>query len=118
MRISELQNKDVINIKDGKKVGNIIDVMINQEGKVISIIVEGLKGIKALVHAHSSKLNVYRVICSIKAFNSDEKVQTQLFNEAIQVLKLTEKAKNEFTYEKLITVSKNTHYTKRSLLMH
>ena len=82
----------------------------------LKLIVEGLKGIKALVHAHSSKLNVYRVICSIKAFNSDEKVQTQLFNEAVQVLNLTEKAKNKFTYEKLITVSKNTHYTKRSLI--
>lgn len=57
LRISELQNKDVINIKDGKKVGNIIDVMINQEGKVISIIVEGLKGMKVFTGKEDIEIN-------------------------------------------------------------
>ena len=46
MYLSELQNKDVINIKDGKKIGNIIDIIINVEGKMQSIIVEPSKGIK------------------------------------------------------------------------
>lgn len=43
MRLSELQNKDVVNIKDGTKIGNIIDVEINNEGKMNSLIVEKSK---------------------------------------------------------------------------
>lgn len=43
MRLSELQNKDVINITDGKKVGNIIDIDIESNGKMTSLIVEKSK---------------------------------------------------------------------------
>ena len=43
MRLSELQNKDVVNIKDGSKIGNIIDVEINTEGKMSNLIVEKSK---------------------------------------------------------------------------
>ena len=35
--LSDLQNKDVINITDGKKVGSIIDINLDNEGKVIEI---------------------------------------------------------------------------------
>ena len=31
MNLSEFQNKDVINIKDGKKIGNIIDCKVDLE---------------------------------------------------------------------------------------
>lgn len=40
MRLSDLQHKDVINIKDGKKIGNIIDVMIESNGTMVGLIVE------------------------------------------------------------------------------
>ena len=44
MRLSDLQNKDVINVNDGKKIGNIIDVMIeNNTGRLESLIVEKSK---------------------------------------------------------------------------
>ena len=43
MRLSDLQSKDVVNIVDGKKVGNIIDVNINMEGHLESLIVEKSK---------------------------------------------------------------------------
>lgn len=43
MRLSDLQNKDVINLIDGKKVGNIIDVSIDSEGKMAELIVEKSK---------------------------------------------------------------------------
>ena len=29
MRLSELQNKNIVNINDGKMIGNIIDIDIN-----------------------------------------------------------------------------------------
>ncbi len=43
MRLSELQNKSVININDGKMIGNIIDININQKGISDDIIVEKSK---------------------------------------------------------------------------
>ena len=44
MRLSELQNKDVINISTGMKIGNIIDVKVNSEtGKIESFILEKKK---------------------------------------------------------------------------
>ena len=43
MRLSDLQSKDVVNVVDGKKVGNIIDANINMEGHLESLIVEKSK---------------------------------------------------------------------------
>lgn len=43
MRLSDLQNKDIINTIDGKKIGNIIDVIITEEGKMTGLIVEKAK---------------------------------------------------------------------------
>ena len=33
MRLSELQKKDIVNIKDGKKIGKIIDVYFDETSK-------------------------------------------------------------------------------------
>lgn len=43
MRLSDLQDKDVINISDGKKIGNIIDINITMDGKMSSLVVEKSK---------------------------------------------------------------------------
>lgn len=43
MRLSDLQSKDVINITDGKKVGNIIDILIENNGQMTTLIVEKSK---------------------------------------------------------------------------
>ena len=43
MRISELQHKNIINLIDGKKMGNIIDINIDEIGQIIEIIVEKQK---------------------------------------------------------------------------
>jgi len=40
MRLSDLQNKTVINLTDGKNIGNIIDMSVDNEGKTTGIIVE------------------------------------------------------------------------------
>ena len=42
MRLSDLQNKDVIDIRTGIKIGNIIDIKINN-GEVESLILERKK---------------------------------------------------------------------------
>lgn len=43
MRLSDLQSKDVVNIVDGRKIGNIIDININSSGQMESLIVEKSK---------------------------------------------------------------------------
>lgn len=43
MRLSDLQNKDIICVNDGKKIGSIIDININDSGKLESLIVEKSK---------------------------------------------------------------------------
>lgn len=40
MRLSDLQDKDIVNVLDGRKIGNIIDVSINENGSMIGLIVE------------------------------------------------------------------------------
>lgn len=39
MRLSELQYKDIVNL-NGKKIGNIIDVKLDESGKLISLVLE------------------------------------------------------------------------------
>ena len=46
MNLSDFQNKDVINIENGKKIGNIIDCKIDPEtGYIISFLLVPFKGI-------------------------------------------------------------------------
>ena len=43
MRLSDLQSKVIVNINDGKKIVNIIDIEINKDGLSSGIIVEKSK---------------------------------------------------------------------------
>ena len=41
MRLSDLQSKYVVNVKDGKNIGNIIDVKIDEiNGRILSLVIE------------------------------------------------------------------------------
>ncbi len=40
MRLSDLQDKTVINLIDGKDIGNIIDISLDENGKTDGLIVE------------------------------------------------------------------------------
>ena len=44
MRLSELQHKDIVNL-DGRRIGSIIDVKVNNSGQIEGLIVEGFKNI-------------------------------------------------------------------------
>lgn len=44
MRLSELQHKDIVDL-NGKKIGNIIDVKLGEDGKLISLIIEEKRNI-------------------------------------------------------------------------
>lgn len=43
MRLSDLQDKDVVDLKSGVKIGNIIDIKVSYEGKIISLVLEKKK---------------------------------------------------------------------------
>lgn len=43
MRLSDLQTKEIINMTTGKRLGMIIDVIINNEGSIKSLILEERK---------------------------------------------------------------------------
>lgn len=45
MRLSEIQNKDIISIIDGKKIGNIIDIKIDVSTGMITRLILENKGI-------------------------------------------------------------------------
>ncbi len=58
MRLSEIQNKDVININTGIKIGNIIDVKVNSEtGKIESIILEKRKF--SSIFSNADEIEIY-----------------------------------------------------------
>lgn len=41
MKLSDLQNKNIVNINDGRNIGNIIDVKIDEDsGNIKSFIIE------------------------------------------------------------------------------
>ena len=48
MRLSELQSKKIINITDGKSIGNIIDVYVEDNGNIESFIIETNKNFFSL----------------------------------------------------------------------
>ena len=46
MLLSELQNKDIISTKDGRIIGHIIDAEINNQGRIIFLVVEPKKSLR------------------------------------------------------------------------
>lgn len=49
MFLSDLQTKDIISIKDGRRIGKIIDAEINTEGHLEYLIIEEKKNFKKLM---------------------------------------------------------------------
>ena len=59
MRLSDLQKKDVINIVDGKKLGNIVDIKIEETtGKIIALVVQTNKFILN-IFSNKEEFDVY-----------------------------------------------------------
>lgn len=44
MRLSDLQTKEIINVTSGKRLGTIIDVIVDNSGKIKSLILEEKRG--------------------------------------------------------------------------
>ena len=46
MRLSDLQHKEIVNIVDGKRIGIIIDVIVNDKGYISTLVLEDRRGRK------------------------------------------------------------------------
>ncbi len=46
MHLSELQNKEIINMSTGKRLGLIVDVILERNGNIKSLIIEEKRGRK------------------------------------------------------------------------
>ena len=54
MRLSELQNKNLVNVSNGKNIGNIIDVNIDyQSGNIKSFIIESKGSILTFLNKYN-----------------------------------------------------------------
>lgn len=51
MNLSDLQQKDIISLKDGKKIGKIIDAEISQTGTITYLVVEQPKNIRSFFNS-------------------------------------------------------------------
>lgn len=43
MRLTELQNKDIVDIESGRVIGSIIDILLDENGTLESLVVEKTK---------------------------------------------------------------------------
>jgi YlmC/YmxH family sporulation protein len=57
MYLSDLQNKDIISTKDGRKLGSIIDVEINEQGNIVNLIIEEKKSFKRIISSSDIKIS-------------------------------------------------------------
>lgn len=57
MYLSDLQEKDIVDINNGKKVGRVIDAKIDNEGKIIYLVIDSKKSIRNIL-SNSSDINI------------------------------------------------------------
>ena len=56
MRMSDLQAKKIISISSGKNLGNIIDINVEIDGKITSLIIEQNKNLFSLNRESDKKI--------------------------------------------------------------
>lgn len=67
MLISDLQRKDIINMTTGSRIGKIIDIDVNEDGLINSLIVGELKMMKRFNNSSETRISFKQ----IKTIGSD-----------------------------------------------
>ncbi len=67
MRLSDLQDKDIINLTDGKRVGKIIDAIIEDDGVIRSLVIQKTKLFNMLPNSNEIEIKWNK----IKTIGSD-----------------------------------------------
>ena len=68
MKLSDLQEKDVISINDGRKIGRIVDAEVDMMGKINYLIVDEKRSIRAFL---SNNGNINITFDKIKRIGAD-----------------------------------------------
>ena len=68
MKLSDLQEKDIVNINDGRKIGRIIDAEVDNTGKINYLVVDEKRGIRSFL---SSNFDVNITFDKIKRIGTD-----------------------------------------------
>lgn len=58
MNLSDLQNKEVIDIATGRRVGSIIDVMISSDGRIQKLILEDRKSTRRFLGSSRDEVSI------------------------------------------------------------
>ena len=61
MLLSDLQTKDIINVKDGNNLGRIIDAKIDTTGKIIYFVSEERKMLKKMTRGGGSSFTFEKI---------------------------------------------------------
>lgn len=69
MRLSDLQEKDIVSITSGKKLGRIIDAQISEDGNIIYFMIDEKKGLRGFISSNSD---------STISFNQIKKIGTDV----------------------------------------
>lgn len=67
MLMSDLQRKDIINMTTGSRIGKIIDIDVNEDGLINSLIVGELKMMKRFNNSNETRISFKQ----IKTIGSD-----------------------------------------------
>lgn len=67
MLMSDLQRKDIINMTNGTRIGKIIDIDVNEDGLINSLIVGELKMMKRFNNSSETRISFKQ----IKTIGSD-----------------------------------------------
>lgn len=58
MNLSDLQNKEIIDVSSGKRMGNIIDVVFNRNGEITKFILDERKTSKYWFSSNKIELSI------------------------------------------------------------
>ena len=61
MFLSDLQTKDLISIKDGRRIGRIIDAEINLDGHLLYLIIEEKKNFRKMISSAETKVEFSKI---------------------------------------------------------
>ena len=61
MFLSDLQTKDLISLKDGRRIGKIIDAEINNEGQIKYLIIEERKSFRKMITSSDTKVEFSKI---------------------------------------------------------
>lgn len=52
MKLSDLQEKDIVNINDGRKIGRIVDAEVDMVGKINYLVVDEKRGLRTFLSSN------------------------------------------------------------------